>query len=45
MTQKRLNHVILLNTHKEQLDKICLHDIAKEFVSRNERRIDFFGNI
>lgn len=45
MTQKRLNHVVLLNTHKEHLDKICIHDIAKEFVSRNERRIDFFGNI
>ena len=45
MTQRRLNHVILLNTYKEQVDKICIHDIAKEFVSRNERRIDFFGNI
>ena len=45
MTQKRLNHVVLLNTHKEQLDEICIHDIAKEFASRNERRIDYFGNI
>lgn len=45
MTQKRLNHVIPLNTHKEQLDEICIHDIAKEFVSRNERQIDYFGNI
>ena len=31
MTQKRLNHVILLNTHKEHLERICIHDIAKEF--------------
>ena len=29
MTQKRLNHVILLNTHKEQLDKICLLILQK----------------
>ena len=29
MTQKRLNHVVLLNTHKEHLEKICIHDIAK----------------
>ena len=24
MSQKRLNHIVLLNTHKEQLDKICI---------------------
>ena len=45
MSQKRLNHVVLLNTHKELVDKICIHNIAREFVSRNERRIDFFGNV
>ena len=45
MSQKCLNHVVLLNTHKELVDKICIHNIAREFVSRNERRIDFFGNV
>ena len=44
MTQKRLNHVVLLNTYKEQVDEISILDIAKEFISRNERRVDFFGN-
>ena len=44
MTQKLLNHVVLLNTYKEQVDEIFILDIAKEFISRNERRVDFFGN-
>ena len=43
MTQKRLNHLILLNSHKEILDEICIIDVAKEFVSRKETRIDYFG--
>ena len=40
MMQKCINHVILLNTNKQQLDKIGIYNIVKEFVSRNERRID-----
>lgn len=43
MTQKRLNHVVLLNTHKDQVDQMCIVDIAKQFISRNQTRIDFFG--
>jgi len=43
MTQKRLNHVIL-HTHKEQTDELDLIDIAKTFVSCNERRLSFFGS-
>ena len=42
---ERLKSCYTLNTHKKQLDKICLHDNAKEFVPRNERQIDFFANI
>ena len=31
-----INNVILLNTHKEHLEKICIYDVAKQFLSRNE---------
>ena len=33
MSQKRLNHVVLLHTHKERTDALDLLTIAKEFVS------------
>ena len=36
----RLNHVIMLHTHT----KTELTEIAKEFASFNERRVDFFGH-
>ena len=41
MTQERLNHVIMLHTHKDRTDEIELTEIAKEFVSFNERRVGF----
>lgn len=44
MTQKRLNHVILLHTHKERVDVLDLLAIAKEFVSANDRRRSYFGH-
>lgn len=44
-TQKRLNHVILLHTHKTNVLEMDLCRIAKDFVSRNSRRTEFFGNI
>ena len=44
MTQERLNHVILLHTHKDKTDEIDLTEIAKDFISSNERRIGFFGH-
>ncbi len=43
MTQKRLNNVLLLHTHKERTDKINLVSIAKDFVTCNERRTNYFG--
>lgn len=43
MTQKRLNHVMLLHTHKENFDDLNLHQIAQDFASRNNRRVQFFG--
>ena len=42
MTEKQLNHVMLLHTHKNHSDNINLLEIAKECVSFNDRRINFF---
>ena len=44
MTQKRLNHVVMSHVHKDQTDELDLNDIAKKFVSCNERRLSFFGS-
>ena len=38
------NHVMLLHTHKDHTDNINLLEIAKEFVSFNDRRINLFGH-
>ena len=43
MTQKRLNHVMLLHIYKEKTDKIDLTKVATKFVSVNDRRRTFFG--
>ena len=43
MRQDRLNHVMVLNIHKEQLDKLDLIAVANEFVSESEHRKRFFG--
>lgn len=43
MTEKRLNHLILLHSHKQRTDDINVLDIAKEFIQRNERRSKYFG--
>lgn len=44
MTQRRLNHIILLHTHKERVDVLDLLAIAKEFVLANDRRRSYFGH-
>ena len=38
MTQQRLNHCMLLHIHREQTELLDFTDIAKKFISRNERR-------
>ena len=43
MTQEQLNYVMLLCTHKDHTDNINLLEIAKEFVSFNDRRISFWS--
>ena len=39
----RLNNLFLLYVHKQKTDKLDLNLIAKEFVSVNKRRINYFG--
>ena len=45
MSQPRLNHALLLHIHKDRTDNINLISIAKEFISVNERRQNYFGTI
>lgn len=45
MTQQRLNHVLLLHSHKTRTDAINLVQLAAKFVSVNERRGEYFGTI
>lgn len=44
MTQRRLNHIALLHTHKNRTDNINLKDIAEQFISVNERCNAYFGS-
>ena len=44
MTQNRLNHLLLLHVHKRACERLNIQKIAIEFVSRNERRLNYFGH-
>lgn len=44
MTQERMNNLLLLHVHKTLTDTLDLKQIADEFSSVNERRIQFFGS-
>ena len=44
MIQEQLNYVMVLHTHKDCTDNINLLEIAKNFVSFNDRRINFLGH-
>ena len=44
MSQERLNHVIILHTHKNCTDQVNLEEIAEEFVTSNDRRLQYFGH-
>ena len=43
MTQERLNHLMILHVHKELTYGLILTNIANEFVSKSERRLQVFG--
>jgi hypothetical protein len=44
MSQARLNHVMLMNIHKEETEKLSLAEVANEFAAKNDRRRADFGN-
>ena len=43
MTQQTLNQCMILHVHHQKTDDLILTDFTKEFVNRNERRQNFFG--
>ena len=45
MTQERLNHLMMLHVHKDLTDSIVLTDVANEFVSKCDRRLQVFGKL
>ena len=44
MSQECLNHVIILHTHKNCTDQVNLEEIAEEFVTFNDCRLQYFGH-
>ena len=43
MTECRLNNLFLLHVHKSRTDALKLEAIAREFISANRQRINYFG--
>jgi len=43
MKQSQLNHTMVLNIYKEELDNLDIVAVANEFVSKNEHHNQFFG--
>ena len=39
----QLDHLMTLHVHKERTDNLLLSDVADEFVSKSERRLQVFG--
>ena len=44
MSQSRLNHVMLMNIHKEETEKMSLAAVANEFAAKYDKRRADFGN-
>lgn len=44
MQQGRLNHIMLLHIHKEQLDQLNLVDTGNEFVHESKHHACVFGS-
>ena len=44
MTQQRLNHVIIMHTHKQRTDDLNLVNVAESFISVSPTRTAFFGH-
>ena len=45
MSQSRLNNLFILYVHTVKTDELDLKSIAREFVSVNHRRLNYFGKI
>jgi hypothetical protein len=43
MSQKRLNHALILNVYKEHLDNVDKDQILREFISQNDMRRNAFA--
>ncbi|KAJ8897834.1 hypothetical protein PR048_003187 [Dryococelus australis] len=44
MTQPRLNHLLLLDIHKDKCDELNVEEMAEEFIETNNRRHSYFGS-
>ena len=45
VTQRHLNHYVIMHAHKKLADGLDLVKIAKRFVNANEKRIRYFGKV
>ena len=43
MSQKRLNHLLILNVHKERTDTLDLKDTLNSFVKGSQHRAGLFS--
>jgi len=44
MNQQRLNHVIIMHTHKQQTDELNLVNVAESFISVSPIHVAFHGH-
>ena len=43
--QSRLKHLTILSAYKENVNKLNLKDVARQFLHKNDTRISLFRNI
>ena len=43
MSQQRLNHLMVLQVHKDYTEKLNLVDVANDFIAGNDHRTQVFG--
>ena len=44
LTQEHLNHFLVLNAHRELLDRIYVNEVCQSVMKVNERRRKYFGS-
>ena len=45
MSQPHLNHITILHIHKERTDQLDMLEIARNFISTNNRQRLYFGEL